>query len=117
MDRVERLVLSKLPTLGGNFPVTSTLVLRLCNLLHGSDNAQVAVSAIQTIASLPSVSFGSEVGRDQILHHLRFSIEYLRRSHLLDTQGRPINLYAIAAHLYVRLTLKLISAVDDVICL
>ncbi|KAK2461121.1 hypothetical protein APHAL10511_006648 [Amanita phalloides] len=100
MDRVQRLVLSKLPTLGGNFPLTSTLVLRLCNLLHGSNNASVAVNAIRTISSLPSICFGYEVGRNQILHHLRFSIEYLRRSHLLDEQGKPTNLYAVAAHLY-----------------
>lgn len=111
MDRVQRLVLSKLPTLGSNFPLTSTLVLRLCNLLHGSNNAEIAVNAIRTITSLSSASFGSEIGRNQILHHLRFSIEYLRRSHLLDMQGRPINLYAIAAHLYVRTALMKLSSV------
>lgn len=109
MDRVQRLVLSRLPTLGGNFPLTSTLVLRLCNLLHGSKNAEIAINAIRTITSLSSASFGSEIGRDQILHHLRFSIEYLRRNHLLDMQGRPINLYAIAAHLYVRSVLRFSS--------
>ncbi|PFH46597.1 hypothetical protein AMATHDRAFT_69528 [Amanita thiersii Skay4041] len=100
MDRVQRLVLSKLPTLGGNFPLTSTLVLRLCNLLHGSDNAPIAVNAVRTVLSLPSISFGSEVGRHQLLHHLRFSLEYLRRNNLLDSEGKPMNLYAIVAHLY-----------------
>ncbi|KAF8636971.1 hypothetical protein AX17_003132 [Amanita inopinata Kibby_2008] len=100
MNRVQRLVLSKLPTLGGNFPLTSTLVLRLCNLLHGSENAPVAVKAVQTALSLPSISFGSEVGKHQLLHHLRFSIEYLRRCHLLDDKGQPMNLYALVAHLY-----------------
>ncbi|KAF9461731.1 hypothetical protein BDZ94DRAFT_800063 [Collybia nuda] len=100
LDRVQRLVLSKLPSLGGNFPLTSTLTLRLLNLLHGSDNAPVAVRAIKSLMSLPHVSFGSEAGRHQLLHHLRFSIEYLRRGRLLDKEGKPLNLFAIAAHLY-----------------
>ncbi|KAF7974023.1 hypothetical protein HWV62_13539 [Athelia sp. TMB] len=100
MDRVQRLVLSKIPALGGNFPLTSTLCLRLFNLLEGSDNAAVAVKAIQSLLKLPRVSFSSEVGQHQLLHHLRFSIEYLRRARLLDSDGRPMNLFGIAAHLF-----------------
>lgn len=100
MDRVQRLVLSKLPSLGGNFPLTATLTLRLCNLLSGSDNAEVAVNAIQSLLKLPQVSFGSDSGKHQLLHYLRFSIEYLRRACLLDREGRPMNLFGIAGHLY-----------------
>ena len=100
MDRCQRLVLSKLPSLGGNFPLTSTMVLRLFNLLRGSNDAPVARDAIQNMLRLPHISFVSEVGREQILHHIRFSIDYLRRSGLLDAQGNPINLFGVAAHLY-----------------
>lgn len=100
MDRVHRLVLSKLPFLSGNFPLTSTLSLRLFNLLEGSNNADVTVKAIQSLLKLPQISFSSEAGQHQLLHHLRFSIDYLRRSRLLDREGRPMNLFGIAAHLY-----------------
>ncbi|KZP15484.1 P-loop containing nucleoside triphosphate hydrolase protein [Athelia psychrophila] len=100
MDRVQRLVLSKIPALGGNFPLTSTLCLRLFNLLEGSENAPVAVKAIQSLLKLPRVSFISEVGQHQLLHHVRFSIEYLRRARLLDEDGRPMNLFGVAAHLF-----------------
>ncbi|KAF9225622.1 P-loop containing nucleoside triphosphate hydrolase protein [Gyrodon lividus] len=100
MDRVQRLALSKLPSLGANFPVTSTLILRLFNLLEGSAYALVAVNAIQRLFRLPQVGFGSEEGKHQLLHHLRFSIDYLRRARLLDEGGRPFNLFGIAAHLY-----------------
>ncbi|KIY50109.1 hypothetical protein FISHEDRAFT_72024, partial [Fistulina hepatica ATCC 64428] len=99
-ERVQRLVLSKLPTLEGAFPMTSTLTLRLFNLLHGSNNAEVATKAVASILDLPHISFTSDVGKNQLLHHIRFSIEYLRRSRLLDGSGTPMNLYAIAAHLY-----------------
>ncbi|KAG9309998.1 hypothetical protein JVU11DRAFT_10032 [Chiua virens] len=100
MDRVQRLTLSKLPSLGTNFPVTSTLVLRLFNLLEGSEYASAAVNAVQRLLRLPQVSFGSQEGKHQLLHHLRFSIDYLRRARLLDEHGHPFNLFGIAAHLY-----------------
>ncbi|TDL25294.1 P-loop containing nucleoside triphosphate hydrolase protein [Rickenella mellea] len=100
MDRIQRLVLSTLPRLSGNFPMTSTLCLRLLNLLHGSQNHDTAVRAVQSILKLPQISFGSETGQHQLLHHVRFSIEYLRRAGLLDASGSPMNLYGVAAFLY-----------------
>ncbi|KAJ6520487.1 hypothetical protein C8R45DRAFT_1205447 [Mycena sanguinolenta] len=100
MERVQRLVLSRLPPLGGNFPLTPTLSLRLMNLLSGSNDAEVAVGAVQSILKLPRVSFVSDVGQAQLLHHMRFSIEYLRRSGLLDKDGKPLDLFSMAAHLY-----------------
>jgi ATP-dependent RNA helicase DDX60 len=99
-NRVQRLVLSKLPSLGGNFPLTSTLVLRLLNLVEGSDSAPVAVNAVKSLITLPQVVSTSKEGGQQLLHHLRFSIEYLRRARLLDSRGKPMNLFGIAAHLY-----------------
>lgn len=39
LDRIQRLLLSRLPKLGGTFPLTPTLVLRLNSLLHGSQRA------------------------------------------------------------------------------
>lgn len=100
MDRVQRLVLSRLPSIGGNFPLTSTMVLRLFNLLQGSDYSPVAVKAIKSLLELPQISFVFETGTRELLHHVRFSIEYLRRSGLLDVDGNPINLFGLAAHLY-----------------
>lgn len=100
MDRVQRLILSRLPVLTGNFPLTSTLSLRLFNLLHGSQNTDLAVNSVRSLMQLPQISFGSASGRQQLAHHMRFSIEYLRRAGLLDTHGKPMNLYGIAAHLY-----------------
>ncbi|KAJ6489614.1 hypothetical protein C8R47DRAFT_1177216 [Mycena vitilis] len=100
MERVQRLVLSKLPPLGGNFPLTSTLSLRLMNLVTGSNNAETAVAAVKSILELPRISFVSDIGRAQVQHHMRFSIEYLRRAGLLDETGTPMNLFSLAAHLY-----------------
>jgi len=100
MDRVQRLILSRLPSLGVNFPVTSTLILRLFNLLERSDYAPMAIKSIQKLFRLPRISLGSEEGKHHLLHHLRFTIDYLRRTRLLDEKGRPSNLSGIVAQLY-----------------
>lgn len=84
----------------GTFPLSSTLSLRLFNLLHGSGYAPFAVDAVKSILRLPQISFGSEIGKEQLLHHLRFSIDFLRHAHLLDHDGQPINLFGVASHLY-----------------
>lgn len=100
LDRIHRLMLSKLPRLTGTFPLSSTLALRLFNLLHGSKESDYARTAIRSILRLPQISFGSDVGRVQLLHHVRFSIDYLRRTRLLGASGQPINLFGVASHLY-----------------
>ena len=76
------------------------MVLRLFSLLEGSGHDPYAVRAINSILRLPHISFSSDVGKSQLLHHLRFSIDYLRRAHLLTRDGKPVNLFGIASHLY-----------------
>lgn len=76
------------------------MVLRLFNLLQGSEYAPFAVHATTSILTLPHVGYKSDVGTEQVAHFMRFSIDYLRRAGLLDAQGRPINLFGIASHLY-----------------
>jgi ATP-dependent RNA helicase DDX60 len=76
------------------------MVLRLFSLLDGSDYAPYAVDAIRNILRLPHITFGSDFGKNQLLHHLRFSIDYLRRAHLMNQEGKPVNLFGIASHLY-----------------
>jgi ATP-dependent RNA helicase DDX60 len=98
------------------------MVLRLFSLLEGSDYAPFAVDAIRSILRLPHISFGSDVGKNQLLHHLRFSIDYLRRAHLLNPEGKPVNLFGIASHLYyaepsnLAMTVLLQSGVIHDIC-
>jgi superfamily II RNA helicase len=94
------LISSRLPDLNGHFPITTTLVLRLFTLLHESRNAQYAVSAIRSLLSQPRLYLDGLDFKHQVLHHLRFSIEYLRRQSLLSAQGAPINLAGLTSHLY-----------------
>lgn len=95
-----RLLSSRLPELNGHFPITTTLVLRLFTLLYDSNNSEFAKQTINSILSHPRIYLGGTESRDTVLHHLRFSIEYLRRSHLLSPNGAPLNFAGCISHLY-----------------
>nr|POF06890.1 putative helicase [Quercus suber] len=98
--KVCRLISSRLPDLNGHFPITTTLVLRLFTLLHESKGAKYAVAAINALLSQPRMYMGGASFKDQTMHHLRFSIEYLRRQHLLDARGATLNFAGLVSHLY-----------------
>lgn len=99
-EKVSRLIQSRLPDLNGHFPITTTLVLRLFTLLTESKNAKYAVSAINALLSQPRMYMGGPSFKDQTMHHLRFSIEYLRRQYLLAPNGAPLNFAGLVSHLY-----------------
>ena len=98
--KVCRLLSSRLPDLNGHFPITTTLVLRLFTLLHESKQSKYAVKAINTLLSQPRLFMGGPSFKEQTLHHLRFSIEYLRRQQLLDSNGATLNFAGLVSHLY-----------------
>ena len=71
------------------------------NLLSGSGHSPTALNAIRSILRLPRLVVGSEASREEVLHHLRFSIDYLIRLRLLDKDGYPLNpWFPLVAHLY-----------------
>ncbi|GAQ42956.1 hypothetical protein AtubIFM54640_007100 [Aspergillus tubingensis] len=99
-SKIHRLLSSKLPSLNGHFPLSTTLVLRLFILLQKSNRSQFAVKAINSILSCPRIYLGGPEAKHTVLHHLRFSIEYLRRNQLLDASGLPLNFSGTISHLY-----------------
>ncbi|KAK5322279.1 hypothetical protein LTR70_003780 [Exophiala xenobiotica] len=99
-QKVCRLISSRLPDLIGHFPITTSLVLRMFTLLHESGNSRFAVDAVNSVLSQPRLYMGGDSFKDQTMHHLRFSIEYLRRQHLLGADGVPLNFAGLVSHLY-----------------
>lgn len=99
-EKVCRLISSRLPDLNGHFPITTSLVLRLFTLLHESSYSQYSVQAVNSLLSQPRLYMGGESFKDQTMHHLRFSIEYLRRQNLLSSGGAPLNFAGLVSHLY-----------------
>lgn len=100
MHKIHQLLSSRLPDLNGHFPITTSLILRLFILLSNSKNSQYAVQIINTLLTQPRLVLGGEEFKAQVLHHLRFSIEYLRGQHLLGPKGEPLDLAGCISHLY-----------------
>ena len=99
-SKAYQLLSSRLPDLNGHFPITTSLVLRLFTLLHNSNGSEHAVRSINALLSQPRLCLGGVEAKDKVLHHLRFSIEYLRRQQLLGRHGQPLNLARNVCRLY-----------------
>ncbi|PVG01333.1 P-loop containing nucleoside triphosphate hydrolase protein, partial [Serendipita vermifera] len=100
-ERVKQVVLSKLPALRGNYPLTPTLSLRLMSLLTDSGHAPTATQAVRDMLKIDHLTIGSEINREQSMFNLRFSIEFLIRSRLIDSSGTPLHpWYNFASFLY-----------------
>ncbi|PHH67418.1 hypothetical protein CDD81_28 [Ophiocordyceps australis] len=99
-DRVLDIMSSRLPDLRGHFPLSTTLILRLLGLLHSTKNSQYAARATGSLLSQTRLYLGGPADQMAICHHVRFSIEYLRRQHLLSDDGSPLNFSGLVGHLY-----------------
>lgn len=100
VNKAQFLMSSKLPSLMGHFPISTSLVLRLFGLLHDSGGSEHAKRAINGLLSQPRLYLGGDSFKEQVLHHLRFSIEYLRRQGLLGPGGETLRFAEITGHLY-----------------
>ena len=100
MNRASNLLSSKLPDLTGHFPITTDLVLRLFTLLNDSKKSEFAKKTINGLLSQDRLYLGGKSQREQVLYHLRFTIEYLRRQELLGPKGEPVNFAGPITHLY-----------------
>jgi ATP-dependent RNA helicase DDX60 len=99
-EKALRLISSKLPDINGHFPMTTGFVLRILTLLHGTSNAEYAMGMANALLAKPRLYSGGEDFKQQVLHHVRFSIEYLRTQGLLDSDGSPIGFASCVSHLY-----------------
>lgn len=98
--RAMEIMSSRLPDLRGQFPISVSLVLRLFNLLHGTNNSEYATKAMHSLLTQTRLYLGGPASKMSIKHHLRFAIEYLRRQHLLSANGVPLNFSGLVSHLY-----------------
>lgn len=99
-ERAYEIMSSRLPDLRGHFPLSTTLVLRSLGLMHNTKHSDYSARAVQSLLSQTRLYLGGPSNQMAIKHHLRFSIEYLRRQHLLDAAGAPLNFAGLVGHLY-----------------
>ncbi|GJC89533.1 putative helicase C694.02 [Colletotrichum liriopes] len=98
--RAMEIISSRLPDLRGQFPISVTLILRLFGLLHGTKDSEYAVKAVESLLMQTRLFLGGPASQMTVKHHVRFSIEYLRRQHLLSPNGVPLNFSGLISHLY-----------------
>ena len=93
--------LSLIIDLVGHFPITTTLVSRLLQILVATDqDSDYGRKAIRGLLEQSRISLGSEHTHQQVLHHFRFSIEYLLRQNLINSSGDSVALAGLISHLY-----------------
>ncbi|CAG8471575.1 3281_t:CDS:10, partial [Acaulospora morrowiae] len=97
--KIKGLLTSGLARLSGNFPLTTTLVLRSLTLLKQSEDKESSEKAASGLFVDSFFCLGKESLARQARYHLRFSIEYLMREKLIDNSCNPINLSGMVAHL------------------
>lgn len=100
LHKIYRLLTTKLWDIQGQFPLTTSLVLQLSQLISGSQAGPFARDTIHALMDEPKFMANGSILSNQVNHHLRFVIEYLRREGLLDVYGNPINLASLTMHLY-----------------
>ncbi|KAJ3160876.1 hypothetical protein HDU86_008237 [Geranomyces michiganensis] len=100
LDKVYRLLSSRLPDLSGHFPLSTTLVLRLHQLIMESKSKQLGEKMFRSIFALNTISLGCQANKNEVLYQLRFSIEYLRRAGLLAEGGLPVHLSNLTQYMY-----------------
>ncbi|KAI0204716.1 hypothetical protein F4808DRAFT_474095 [Astrocystis sublimbata] len=98
--RAYELMSSRLPDLKGHFPLTTTLVLRILGLVDAAGQSSLVSGIVESLLTQNRLYLGGEEAGKSIQHHLRFSVEYLQRQHLLSADGKPINFAGLVGHLY-----------------
>ncbi|EJT80287.1 DEAD/DEAH box helicase [Gaeumannomyces tritici R3-111a-1] len=99
-QRAFEVMSSRLPDLRGQFALSTSLLLRVLALCYHTKNSDPAVQAAQSLLSQTRLYLGGPAGETAVKHHIRFSIEYLRRQHLLSQDGAPLNFAGLISHLY-----------------
>jgi ATP-dependent RNA helicase DDX60 len=85
----------------GHFPITTTLVSRLLQIVVATEqDSDYGRKAVQGLLEQSRISLGSEHSHQQVLHHFRFSIEYLLRQNLINRSGDNVALAGLTSHLY-----------------
>jgi hypothetical protein len=105
--KINRLMTADLPSLSGHFPLSTSLVLRIClywsQLSAGKKDVGDLEFAERTVKGLLQNSLFSQDGdrfNDSLKHHLHFSLTYLHSIGLIDNQANLVDYSGIASHLF-----------------
>ncbi|XP_070552422.1 probable ATP-dependent RNA helicase DDX60 [Ptychodera flava] len=98
--KIQRLIMSSVPHLKGNFPISLSLVLRLLLLTSKCDLRSDAEHKALCLLKHPFLRYDQPQMDTQFKHYFLFSVEYLLRMGLLDINCIPQGFAALAARLH-----------------
>ncbi|XP_066285601.1 probable ATP-dependent RNA helicase DDX60 [Branchiostoma lanceolatum] len=98
--KVNRLLAANVPRLTGNYPLTSSLVLRIMLLTTRADDKTDAFNKALNLLKHPFLSHDKPHFHDQLQHHFLFSVQFLMQQGLLDLEGTPQGMAGLASHLH-----------------
>ena len=78
-SKIQRLMTNNLPRLIGNFPLNTTLVLRLLLMVNKVDDRETAMNQVLTLLQNPLICMDQPELDLQLKHHFLFSVELLVR--------------------------------------
>ena len=94
------LLVSPVPQLHGNFPLSVTLTLRLLTLHSAAPQDPELQNDLLRMLQCPFYA-ASDPFLQQKMHHLfQFSLQYLQQQTTLNDQGQPVQLAGMATHLF-----------------
>ena len=94
------LLISPVPKLHGNFPLSVTLTLRLLALHSAASGDSQLQNDLLRLLQRPFYA-AEDPQMQQKMHHLfQFSLQYLQRQSTLNGLGQPVQLAGMAMHLF-----------------
>ncbi|KAK9901261.1 hypothetical protein WJX75_003106 [Coccomyxa subellipsoidea] len=106
--KMASLLLSPVPTLHGNFPLSVSLVLRMLSLVAATCDSSLRKKAdlatkddMLRVLQRPFYAAGKDPALQQKMQHLfRFAVDYLMRQRMLTLSARPVGMAKLSMHLF-----------------
>jgi len=103
--KVANLMTAQLTSLHGHFPITPTLVLRSCNVVHKYKKKDFALSCV---SNLLKPEFGPDKDKKEFLEStsrqiknlFRYYLDFFIQRRMLTIDARPLGMNGLVAHLH-----------------
>nr|XP_023439527.2 probable ATP-dependent RNA helicase DDX60 isoform X2 [Dasypus novemcinctus] len=98
--KIEKLIISNVPELRGQFPLSITLILRLMLLNSKGDDPEDATAKVLSVLKHSLLSFKQPRVLEILKLYFMFSLQFLVKEGYLDQEGNPTGFAGLVSHLH-----------------
>uniref|UniRef100_A0A8C5XE53 DExD/H-box helicase 60 n=1 Tax=Microcebus murinus TaxID=30608 RepID=A0A8C5XE53_MICMU len=98
--KIGKLIKSNVPELRGQFPLSTTLILRLMLLASKGDDPEDAQAKVLSVLKHSLLSFKQPRVLDMLKLYFLFSLQFLMKEGYLDQKGHPMGFAGLVSHLH-----------------